>query len=320
MTGLDDAATLRGRPWRDRAAASGGGTDQLGAAGSGAAVEHAAGIRADVVAVILSWNDADRVVALLRRLRSADPRPGHVVVVDNGSAEGCAARIASEFPEHEVLCLEANFGFAAAVNRGIGRAVERDAAWVWLLNSDIALPPTALASLLATAGADQRCGMAGAVLTEPDGTIQARGGGRVSLWTGSSTHVRRSHERCDYLSAACLLIRTAMLRDTGAFDENYFFYWEDVDLGFRARAAGWTLGVAEDCVVVHDEGSSLGRWSEQRWFHLFRGMSLFLHARARLPRTATAFRLVVHVATMLRHGRRDAARGAWRGAIAERLR
>jgi GT2 family glycosyltransferase len=260
VTGLDDAAICR----------------------VGAAAEVAGEIRADVVAVILCWNDADRVVALLERLRSVDPCPLHVVIVDNGSGDGCAARIAAGFPAHEILRLDANLGFAAGVNRGIERALARAAEWVWLLNSDIVLPHTALASLLA-AGADERCGMAGAVLTEADGSIQARGGGRVNLWTGSSRHVRLSHERCDYLSAACLLMRTAMLRDTGAFDESYFFYWEDVDLGFRARAAGWTLAVAQDCLVVHDEGSSLGRWSELRWYHLFRGMSRFLRGHSRLP-------------------------------------
>jgi GT2 family glycosyltransferase len=103
-----------------------------------------------------------------------------------------------------------------------------------------------------------------------------------------------------------------MLRDTGLFDESYFFYWEDVDLAYRARALGWKLTVAENCHVVHLEGSSLGRWSERRWYYLFRGLGRFLHGRARLPRTAVVIRLLVHNATMLRHGRLAAVRGAWR--------
>ena len=274
-------------------------------------------MRAEVVAVVLSWNDAHRVIALLERLATLDPAPDHVVVVDNGSADGAAGRIARAFPIHEIVCLDANRGFAAAANRGIERALARGAAWVWLLNTDLVLPVSALGSLRAAAEADARFGMAGAVLTEADGSVQARGGGCVNLWTGASRHVVRAGQRCDYLSAACLLLRATMLRDTGLFDEGYFFYWEDIDLAFRARAAGWKLALAGDCRVVHREGSSLGRWSDQRWYHLFRGMSLFLRRRAPLPRTATVVRLLIHSATMLRHGRRDAVRGAWRAVVGD---
>lgn len=265
-----------------------------------------------VVAVVLSWNDGDRVVALLDRLAALDPPPDHVVTVDNGSTDGSALRIASAFPQHDHLRLDSNRGFAAATNCGIERAIARDAAWVWLLNSDVVLPVDALAALRATAESDERCAMAAATLVESDGSIQARGGGRVNLWTGSCTHVVTSGESCDYLSAACLLLRVAALGEIGLFDEGYFFYWEDVDLSFRARAAGWTLAVAGDCRVIHLEGSSLGRWSELRWYHLFRGLDRFLQRRAALPRIAVAIRLLVHSATMLRHGRLAAVRGAWR--------
>jgi len=270
----------------------------------------------EVVAVVLSWNDGDRVIALLDRLAALDPPPDHVVTIDNGSTDGSALRIAHAFPQHEHLRLDTNRGFAAAANCGIERAIVREATWVWLLNSDIVLPVGALAALRAAAEADERCALAAATLLEPDGSIQARGGGRVNLWTGSCTHVVSPGETCDYLSAACLLLRVAALREIGLFDEDYFFYWEDVDLSFRARAAGWTLAVAEDCRVVHLEGSSLGRWSELRWYHLFRGLDRFLHRRAALPRTAVVIRLLVHSATMLRHRRLAAVRGAWRAFAA----
>lgn len=285
-------------------------------------VDDAAGLRPcpgdpgppDVVAVVLCWNDAPRVLALLDRLEQLDRPPDRVLVVDNGSADGSADAIAAAFPCCDILRLRDNFGFAGAVNQGIAGARRAGARWVWLLNTDIELPTTALRSLLAVGEADARVGMVGALLTEADGRLQARGGGRVSLWTGSSRHVVSPDESPDYLSAACLLLRRTMLEETGAFDQGYFFYWEDVDLGFRARQAGWRLAVAEDCRVVHREGSTLGRWSARRWDHLFFGMVRFLRSRARFPRLAMAVRLAVHGATMLRHGRVDAVRGAWRGA------
>ncbi len=270
------------------------------------------------VAIVLCWNDAGRVLELLARLPQLDPAPDAVVVVDNGSTGGDASAVERAHPFTEVLRLERNFGYAVAANHGIRRALELGAERVWLLNSDIELPDRALAALVAAFGDDESgpVGLAAPVLVERDGRVQARGGGRVSLRTGVARHVVRRDEPPDYLSGACLLASAALLRDIGLFDEGSFFSWEDVDLGFRAREAGWRLAVAEDCLVVHDEGSTLGRWSAARWERLFEGMFRFLARRAPRPRTASVLRLAIHTATMLRHGRVDAVRGAWRAATA----
>lgn len=270
-----------------------------------------------VAAVVLCWNDGERVLRLLRGLEAATSPPDRVVVVDNGSSDGSVALLAAAFPSLEIVRLGSNLGFAAAANRGMRRAVDGGAAWVWLLNTDLVLPPDALARLLAAACADPRCGMAGAVLTEPDGSVQARGGGTWNGWTASLRHAVSEDGRCDYLSGACLLLRAAMLEECGLFDEDYFFYWEDVEFGFRARECGWSLAVAGDCRVVHAEGSTLGRWSEERWYHLFRGLQRFARSRSRLPRLALGWRLAHHSGTMLRHGRSSAVRGAWRAFSAD---
>jgi N-acetylglucosaminyl-diphospho-decaprenol L-rhamnosyltransferase len=263
-------------------------------------------------AVVLCWNDAARVLRLLARLSRIEPAPDRIVVVDNGSSSADADRIAAAFPDADVLRLPANAGFAAAANRGIERALAGGASEVWLLNTDVDLPHDALACLRRALRSGPRCGMAAPVLTDATGRTECRGGGRVSLWTGACVHALSPHDRLDYLAAACLLVGAEMLRETGGFDEAYFFYWEDVELGFRAREHGWTLAVAGDCRVAHDEGSTLGKWSRERWELLFRGMMRFVRARSPLPVAPIAVRLVVHSATMLKHGRLEALAGAWR--------
>lgn len=269
----------------------------------------------DVAAVVLCWNDEPRVHALLAALARQDPRPSRVVVVDNGSRGGAPHALAAEFPGCEVIALERNHGFAAAANRGMAAALDQGARWVWLLNSDLELPPHGLAQLKECAQRDPRCGLAGPLLGNIDGSVQARGGGSVDLRTGMVRHALRESDRVDYLSGACLLLRAAMLRETGLFDEGYFFSFEDVDLAWRAREAGWSLAVAADCRVVHQEAASLGRWSRQRWFHLFRGLDRLLRSRSPRPRTALALRLAQHSAAMVRHGRFDALRGAWQAVL-----
>lgn len=268
-------------------------------------------IAADVTAVVLCWNDAERVRVLLESLALQEPRPRHVIVVDNGSHGGAPTDLGAAFPGCRVIALGRNLGFAAAANRGMAEALQHGAAWVWLLNSDLVLPASALATLLAEGEGDARCGLVGALLRNVDGSVQARGGGSVNLRTGAVRHAVGTSDRIDYLSGACLLLRGPMLREVGLFDEGYFFSFEDVDLGLRARDAGWSLAVAEDCDIVHQEAGSLGAWSRQRWFHLFRGLARLLESRSPRPRTALALRVAVHTVTMARHGRVDAVRGAW---------
>ena len=292
-----------------------------------------------VTAVVLCWNDAPRVVQLLEGLSRQTARPDRVVVVDNGSRGGAPRFAPLAALNVDVLALPNNVGFAAAANHGIERAMQLGAGWVWLLNSDLQLPPHALASLRNAArgtsrggtdrgGTDRggmdrcgmdRCGMVGAVLLESNGELQAHGGGRVDLAKGLARHTTNPTEVPDYLSGACLLLKVEMLRDIGLFDEGYFFYWEDVDLGYRAAQGGWRLSVAHDCRVVHEEAASLGRWSAARWEHLFRGMVRFVRAHAPRPAVAVAARLVHHSAVMLWHGRLGPVRGAWRGAAREWL-
>ncbi len=269
-----------------------------------------------VAAIVLSWNDSELVLPFLERLHALDPSPDHVIVVDNGSVDGSPGRIAAAFPACQILRLPDNRGFAGAANRGIEAALGGGTDWIWLLNTDLTLPCDALAVLAAAAASDPRCGMVAPVLIEADGAVQAWGGGRINLWTGESRHATSRTDSPHYLSGACLLLRAAMLRTVGAFDERYFFYWEDVDLSFRARESGWSLAVAEDCRVEHREGSTLGRWSAARWRFLFAGSRHFLSARAALPTLALGLRLLRHSATMARHRRWEALRGAWQGAAA----
>ncbi len=260
--------------------------------------------------MVLGFDDADRVLALLRDLAGLAPRPQHIVLVDNGSRDGTPGRVSAAFPEVQVQRLGRNAGFAAAVNVGIRRAMADGSTAVWLLNSDLRLPPDALGRL-AAALEDPRVGMAAPVLVGDDGAVQAWGGGRVDLGSGMVRHLDDAAGP-DYLSGACLLLKAAMLEQVGLLDERYFFYFEDIDLGLRARDAGWQLAVVPACRVVHQEAASLGAWSAERWRLLFAGLGLLLARYSPAPRFAYARRLARHTATMLGHGRWQAAAGAWR--------
>ena len=118
----------------------------------------------------------------------------------------------------------------------------------------------------------------------------------------------------DYLIGASLLLRARALRQAGLLDEGYFLYWEDVELSFRLRAAGWRLAVAVDSTVEHRGTRPLAFAEPMRDFHYTRSSMRFLRDHARLP----------WLAGLLLTGRRIASRVRYRrwanlGAIARAL-
>jgi GT2 family glycosyltransferase len=93
--------------------------------------------------------------------------------------------------------------------------------------------------------------------------VQLWGGGKVHFCTGAALH-QVGPAQLDYLSGASMLLRREAIEQVGLFDDRKFFmYWEDSDLGFRLRHAGWQLTVAEKSHVWHKLSASLGRGSCQ---------------------------------------------------------
>lgn len=260
---------------------------------------------------MLNWNGGGMTLDALASLSEAGA--SEMIVVDNGSKDGSLQEIEKRFPKVRVLRNETNQGFAKAANWAIANATpEND---VWLVNSDCLVAKDTLTLMQQELRSDSQIGVVGVVLVEFEerSEVQAWGGGSLDLVTGIGRHLQSSAERLDYVVGACALIRRALLLEIGGFDERYFFYWEDVDFSFRARAAGWSLAVADKAVVPHVEAGSLGRWSAKRAEQLFVGLYPFMKTWSRSPRLATMLRLVHHSLTALRRGRWSWLAGAWRG-------
>jgi GT2 family glycosyltransferase len=215
-----------------------------------------------VVCVIVNWNGWVDTLQCIESLQHSDHKNLSLILVDNGSTDGSVARIREAFPDLEIVEKPVNLGFGAGNNLGIRLALERGASYVWLLNNDTIVRPDTLTALLRTAQADPSLGAVGSVLYyahAPD-RVQAWGGGKINLWTGTSRHHHQpvAEDDLDFLTAASILFPANVLRTVGVFDERYFMYWEDTDLSFRIRAAGWRLGVAVDAKLLHKEATSTG--------------------------------------------------------------
>lgn len=171
-----------------------------------------------------------------------------------------------------------NDGFSAGNNVGIRYAMVRDARYIWLLNNDTVIKPSAMKELAYLAQSEEKIGAAGAVIyyaTEP-GRIQTFGGGRLARLTGRDKFIREP-ERIDYVSGTSLFVKRDAMEQAGLMDERFFFYWEDVDFSQRIKKAGWNLAVAANASVYHKFSSTVG--SQSLKSDLFRAASLTRYFR-----------------------------------------
>jgi GT2 family glycosyltransferase len=211
-----------------------------------------------VTAVIVHRDRPDACVSTGRALlaQGAD----HLVVVDNGSPPAAIAAVRAGLPDAAVVPLGRNTGFGPGANAGLRRWLGQDATtagdWVVVCPHDAVPEPGCLPTLLAAATSRDRAGLASAEYGD-DGERLARP--VVDRYFGGilgPTERRPGWEDADHPHGTLLVARRACLADIGLFDESYFAYCEEADLGLRARAAGWEVGIVWGAVVRNPGMSS----------------------------------------------------------------
>lgn len=178
------------------------------------------------------------------------------IVADNLPSAGDAARIAADHGA-SYLPMTGNLGYGGAINAA-GRTLPDSVEWVLISNPDVVLEPGALDVLIARASGDDRIGSVGPRILNEDGSVYPSARAIPSIrfgighalfsrvWVGNPW-TRRYHaadaagisREAGWLSGACLLVRRAAFEGIRGFDEEFFMYFEDVDLGFRLGRAGW---------------------------------------------------------------------------------
>lgn len=185
--------------------------------------------------------------------------PASVIIVDNGSTDGSREWLAEKYPDIGLIAFPENRGFCEAVNAGIEAC---DTPYVFLLNNDTVIEPDCIARLEEAMERDENIFSVGAkMLTMQDPGIVDTAGDLYSAfgWAyaiGKGKPAGRYRKRRDVFSncAGACLYRKALLDRTGLFDAAHFAYLEDVDLGYRARIAGYR-NAAEPAAVVYHAGS-----------------------------------------------------------------
>ena len=225
-------------------------------------------------AIVLNYRTPDQTLLAARSLQTSSIPPS-VIVVDNGSADGSADRLRTELTDVRIVETGRNLGFSGGCNVGIRMALDEGVPFVLLVNSDVVLAPDAVETLLGAAADHPSAGIVGPVVLgreEPDRIASA--GMRYSRRTGRMRHVAAGCSMSllppggvhavDAVSGCVMLIRREVFERIGLFDEDYFFFFEDVDVCLRARDAGFEVIRANGAVAYHEGGRSIGRRSPDR--------------------------------------------------------
>ena len=218
-----------------------------------------------VVVIVVSFNSRVHFPRLRASLEAQKAR-FDLIVFDNAS-EPVQKPTLNDFPARAlILQSERNLGFAAANNRAASLV---KAPYIALLNPDAFPEPDWLSRLLAAAERHPRAGVIGSMQLSAEDPSQYDGLGDCYhasglAWRGGYGHpltVEPPQGEPFSACAAAALYRAEAWREAGGFDESFFCYCEDVDLGFRLRLLGWGVAQAQDAVVAHVGGASSGRRS-----------------------------------------------------------
>ena len=241
----------------------------------------------DLSICILTWNQPELLPRCVASCVAQIKREGlaaEIIVIDNASSDGGPQMVASLYPHVRLVRNEENLGFSKANNIAIRMSQGR---YVLILNDDTEFHPGALGVLVRAADADPHIGVVGPKFVSPDGSLQrANAPKRLPSLRGMVTELlnldfvlerfaitrdlltnRRDPERggeAEQIDGACLLARREALDAIGLFDEGFYFLFEDSDLCYRLKKAGWRLWYCPEAQVTHFGGASFKKVARSR--------------------------------------------------------
>ena len=230
--------------------------------------------------IIVNWNGEQFIERCLAALIDQTIKPHEIILVDNASPDN-SLTIVQQFPSVRVMALNQNTGFAKGNNLAIA-ATSDESEWVALINPDAFLEPNWIETMLSAANHNPGFDMFASQLIDASNPLVLDGAGDayhlsglvwrtehgLPVW-GADNSEREIFSPC----AAAALYRRSALRKVGGFDEDFFCYVEDVDLGFRLRLAGQRCLYVQKSVAYHvGSGTTGGRHSDFSVYHGHRNL------------------------------------------------
>jgi GT2 family glycosyltransferase len=226
-----------------------------------------------VCVIVVNWNGEPYVAECVDSLLAQTYPRTEIIVVDNGSTDGSVGLLRERYgAKIRLIVNRDNRGFTGGNNDGMAAAVGD---YVALINNDATADPGWVAALVREAELDPRVGMCASKIVSYDDRAVIDSAGlllsRDGLGRGRG-RLERDGDRYDrpedavMPSGCAALYRRVMLDEIGTFDESFFMYCDDVDLGLRGLVAGWRCRYVPDAVARHRYSASAGKYSLRKVF------------------------------------------------------
>lgn len=270
--------------------------------------------------VIATWNAREIMLRCLKAIASYPPScPWEIIVVDNGSQDGTAEAIGSQYSDVILLRNATNLGYARANNWGIRLARGQ---YLLLLNDDTEVQQGSLDHLVKFMDHNPKLGIVTCHTIHPDGSLQypARCFPGIweaildGLWLGRflpqrvrARLLRGGHWKhdtpavVDWLIGAALMVRASAVAEVGPLSEALFIYGEDMEYCHRARRARWKIGFTPGARIIHlGSNRSISEWGLSKTRRLIADAKYFYYQQWHGPFACMIYRLLNALALALR--------------------
>lgn len=230
-----------------------------------------------IFVIVLNFNGKSTLNDCLSSVFKSDYPNFEIVVVDNNSKDGSLEKAKLNFSRSHFIKNSDNIGFSKGNNVGIRYALEKFADYVFLLNNDATIEKNTLSLLEATARRHPAAGIVSPIILTGDKKHIWFAGGKI-LWDKMrAIHLTENTSKLpyssEYLSGCAMLIKKAVFKKIGLFDERFFLYYEDADLSVRAKKAGFNLLIDPSSHIQHFEQSSAN--SSKNYWLVLSGLLFF---------------------------------------------
>ena len=252
-----------------------------------------------VYVVVLNYRNYTDTIECVRALQCVNYTNFKIILVENGSDNDSEQVLRTQFPELELVQTGRNLGYSGGNNVGLRRALDAGAEFVLILNNVTLVREDFLTELVEHAQSDTSAGVLGSLVLNVDGTANRMCARRRPslaeiLWNhgpGRWFGLHKGWQRASYydgidaldkplevdvVSGACLMLRTALLRQIGDLDERSFLFWEEFILAEKLRATDFKTVLVPASVVVHKGGRSLETLRIRKAYYFLQSLNLYL--------------------------------------------
>lgn len=222
-------------------------------------------MKKSVFVVIPNYNGAGELPASIDSVLEQSYRDLNLIIVDNGSHDH-SRHIIEDYtkrdPRVRAIFHEKNYGFTGGINPGLELAIKEDALFAVPFNNDAVADKHWLRQLVTFLEQQPAFGIATCKLLHADGKTIDSTADIYTVWglpypRGRDEPTSDQYDKNTVIfgaSGGASMYRVEMLQQIGLFDQDFFAYYEDIDLSFRAQLAGWKVGYVPDSVVYHGQG------------------------------------------------------------------